>query len=557
MLHLDAQVFDREIGFVLDLCEALNTPRSLAVSLLIRSGSSKDYLNLFELPAPCDGGSVERYAGDYLVSTVLKKCETLPLTVNRKANALKAFYEAEELCARTNRRLLTELHPSWVETFSAELARILGPVTGPRGCLASLEGRFRHGPGAVVGIKGEGLVRSLKYDSTVTLTRSLSSYVRAIMGDLWFEHQGSNLQQVDGNEWVNVPKNALTDRGIAKEPLLNVYGQLAIGEFLSDRLRFFSINLADQCWNQTLAEMAYDWNLATIDLSMASDTLALQLVREFFPPEWQRILGTFRSPKTKVEGKWVSLEKFSSMGNGYTFQLESVVFYAVVRTFVPCDDLCFCGVYGDDIIVPQAYATQVIDALNFLGFKVNTSKSFLAGSFFESCGADFLRGRPVRPFFLRNVYESPVPKFLQWANGLRLWLWRVYGYSPMMFQEIWLCLIGQLNRKWRTTSVPPILGDIGIIRSSDEHSDRWKKDGWEGFAAKAVVFMHTDFSTVDRQSFGVLLAAYNDLENRRTTGHDCRETLETRGIEPIRGLYGRPITRLVHVRLWTTGAGWL
>jgi len=110
-----------------------------------------------------------------------------------------------------------------------------------------------------------------------------------------------------------------------------------------------------------------------------------------------------------------------AMGCGFTFELETALFLAIVRAIVPgiwlkshgyIDGIqprpgaklswAHVGVNGDDIIVPTAYAQRVIDALTLFGFTVNEQKSYYDpnGHFRESCGGDYFRGVGVRPFFL-------------------------------------------------------------------------------------------------------------------------------------------------------------
>lgn len=146
---------------------------------------------------------------------------------------------------------------------------------------------------------------------------------------------------------------------------------------------------------------------ATIDLTLASDTIAYQLVRALLPPLWFRLLDSCRSPFTLFKGRWVRLEKFSSMGNGFTFELETLIFAALASAA--------CGarighdllVYGDDIICPVDGASMVIRVLELFGFIPNRSKTFVTGSFRESCGGDYFSGVAVRPVFLKKVRTHP------------------------------------------------------------------------------------------------------------------------------------------------------
>jgi hypothetical protein len=244
---------------------------------------------------------------------------------------------------------------------------------------------------------------------------------------------------------VFVPKNAKTMRPIVVEPNLNGLAQKGIGTFIKDRLlRIASLNLRDQTRNREAAYRgSVDGSLATIDLASASDTLSLGCVAELLPTEWFDFLGRYRTGEVQTDsGDIIVLEKFSSMGNGYTFELESLIFWAL--SYGCCRaldlDLSEVSVFGDDIIVPTAAYDLLKECLEWYGFEVNTEKSYHEGPFRESCGADWFRGCDVRPFYLRKLISDQVLySFHNWAmrNGERElaaiihdWTWeplRLYG----------------------------------------------------------------------------------------------------------------------------------
>ena len=202
------------------------------------------------------------------------------------------------------------------------------------------------------------------------------------------------------------------------EPSLNGLGQKGIGSYMKKRLGLFGVNLRDQGVNRELAlRGSIDGSLATVDLSSASDTVSYALVMSLLPVGWFELLDQFRSGSVEYQGVVTELEKFSSMGNAYTFELESIIFYALALAV--CDSLDLFGkpifdrglllirewpvsVYGDDIIVPTDAVQLLYETLNWCGFEVNTEKSFSTGNFRESCGADWLFGFDVRPWYLRT-----------------------------------------------------------------------------------------------------------------------------------------------------------
>jgi len=196
---------------------------------------------------------------------------------------------------------------------------------------------------------------------------------------------------------------------------MNIYLQLGVGSVLKKRLAAAGCDLRSQEKNQQLALLGSQNTIpdferpATVDLEMASDTLAIELVRELLPEDWFYLLSDLRSPfGLQADGSVRKWAKFSSMGNGYTFELESLIFYALVCSTVEYfhGSLEYVSVFGDDIILPHYWYPMVRECLQFAGFRINNEKSFVAGPFRESCGADYFEGTAVRPFYLKRQIKS-------------------------------------------------------------------------------------------------------------------------------------------------------
>jgi hypothetical protein len=198
-----------------------------------------------------------------------------------------------------------------------------------------------------------------------------------------------------------VPKNAKTHRSIVKEPSLNTMIQLALGDYMAKRLSTFGIDIRNQEINKSLAkEGSLTGELGTLDLSSASDTISTEIVFELLPWEWAFMLNSCRSEKVLLDGDVIDLQKFSSMGNGYTFPLETLIFWALASSAAEDG---FASVYGDDIIVGTHSVNRVMRLLEVCGFTINRKKSYWTGSFRESCGGDFLSGIDIRPYYHKNV----------------------------------------------------------------------------------------------------------------------------------------------------------
>jgi hypothetical protein len=152
---------------------------------------------------------------------------------------------------------------------------------------------------------------------------------------------------------------------------------------------------------------------ATLDLAMASDTVSYNVVAWLLPHEWFELLDSLRASGFRGPFGEGTYAKFSSMGNGATFVLETTIFGAACKA-VGCRNW---SVYGDDIIVEADKAADLLRLLRFLGFVINREKSFVEGPFRESCGADWYRGVNITPFYLRGTPRT-LGDWCHLVNGL-------------------------------------------------------------------------------------------------------------------------------------------
>jgi len=188
---------------------------------------------------------------------------------------------------------------------------------------------------------------------------------------------------VEGSRFTSIPKNNEKDRPINIEPFGNLLVQRSIGTYIRATLReYFKVDLDFQ---QDYHRAMIKYRVSTIDLSDASDSVSIALCK-FFLPEWLfRELMQARSPfllgKDKV---YHNLKKISSMGNGFTFELMTLILLSLCRVLDPD-----ASVFGDDIIVSNTVANRVVELLAEVGFQVNLSKTFINSPFRESCGANY------------------------------------------------------------------------------------------------------------------------------------------------------------------------
>lgn len=231
-----------------------------------------------------------------------------------------------------------------------------------------------------------------------------------------------SIEVVPGNVFFTVPKTTDIDRCACKEPDINMFLQKGAGRVIRQSLRDFGINLNDQSKNRDLARVgSITGSLATVDLSSASDSVSIELVRTLLPEMWFSHLDSIRSQVTVIDGEEHVNEMFSSMGNGFTFELESLIFFVLARSVA-----YFTGtrgvisVYGDDIVAPSLMYHDLQRVLEWFGFSVNMDKSFHDGDFRESCGGHYVSGYDITPFYVKEPILT-LSDLMKFCNGLRKW----------------------------------------------------------------------------------------------------------------------------------------
>lgn len=486
----------------------LASPRSLTVEILIRYGEW-DQLATLAID-PDNYLDSESFWVDSQATNILRKYEPLPTTIDRKVVAEEGFITSERSCLRANRLLYPLLEDSLgydsssldgVTSFVRKCRKVIEGILGP--CPDLLQGRF--GPGATYGDKGCLTLIPDKMSSRPTLTSDAWPFLFPWSGTLWATAvacNGKSPEFVQGNRFTTVPKDCTKFRGIAIEPSINVFYQLAYGGLIRRRLLAAGIDLQNgQRKHRALAQLSSkDGSLCTIDLSSASDTVCRNLVKLLLPRRWFEVLDSLRSKKTLFKGHWHLLEKFSSMGNGFTFELETLLFLCITHC---ASQHSVIGVdvfaYGDDIICPSDTSKAVISALTFFGFTVNERKTFADGYFRESCGGDFFNGKAVRPYFLKDDPDQPF-KVISLMNGLRRS--SSEGFRFHSLYPAWRLLLRGLPLEIQSCRGPQDLGDIVIHDEQERWLTRWRHGirylrcyvpnnhtsvAWSGFAPTVVL----------------------------------------------------------------------
>lgn len=453
-----------------------------------------DWLGLVSLSvSPRAYTSPSDYYRDACAAAFLKKFSGRIDGLDRRAACLQKWWEAERSCYLTNQRLTRYCTSSdslsrggsYADCEPAPAELLLRARKIIRSWIGSgppdmMSGRF--GPGATFSDPSKRATVPDKMASNPTLTPGAVMSLLGWVGTLWSRHvteSGGELSFVRGNRFATAPKTSLIDRPIAVEPSINVFFQLGLGQALRRRLRSASgwdLDTAADIHREVARRSSVDREFATLDLSSASDTVARELVRALVPPLWWQALNELRSPFTRIDGKWTMLEKFSSMGNGFTFELETIIFAAISKAAASLDgcDLSLgrdLFVFGDDIIVPEGVRPVVVAALKWCGFHLNDEKSFWGEvPFRESCGADYFNGVRVRPFYQKKELQN-VQAIFSLANGIA-------KHHPVNADEamagVWRLAVGMAPRHFRQCRGPSALGDV-VLHTDDsrEWTIRW------------------------------------------------------------------------------------
>lgn len=426
----------------LRFCEGLNTPVSLSCWLLYKYNEHAQLAS--KQIEPNMYASADSFRRDYAAVKLLSKWKGLRTGIDTEAVALDKWITVERHMSLINTRLLITALQGFSPCVEAVLFTAKRKIASCLGNLVPneiLDG-CRWGPGATFTLKGErATVADKLCEEQISVTSRALPYVRAIISDdlHWCMARfgpdcvgqtsplRSEFQIVKGCRVTTVDKDAKTKRVIAIEPTGNVFFQLGIGRVIRRRLMRRGIDLDDQSRNKKLAEIgSKSGHLATVDLASASDSVSREVVWQLLPYEWASLLDDARSPYALVGNRWLELEKFSSMGNGFTFELETLIFWGVASAV--CEVLRVDGgevaVYGDDIIVPVEAYPLLIEVLDCLGFVPNKEKSFATGYFRESCGGHYWNGDDVTPIYQKEVLTD-ISEVYRFANRIISFAYRL------------------------------------------------------------------------------------------------------------------------------------
>lgn len=351
-------------------------------------------------------------------------------TPRRENAAIAEYVQADDDCAAWD----LHVQSSILEELQNVAQVVLGPwISEVDHQVATDDLQPRHGPGQTA----DRLLGNEKYDVVYWPEHLESRFPWVEWGVVNYRYADSHDRSFSSSAHVVtrarqtlVPKTMSRPRVIVMEPTALQYMQQALMTALTDAIERSTslIGFTDQEPNRSLARRgSLDRSLSTIDLSEASDRvtyLQAASVLSVFPNLWEALDAT-RSSEVDLANNLGSrdIAKFASMGSAVCFPVEAMVFCVAIFMAIqrhhrktdaafrlrPSDVRKYEGlvrVYGDDLIIPVEYLSEVRSVFSLLGWKINERKSFSEGNFRESCGGDYWRGEDVTPIRCRNLIPT-------------------------------------------------------------------------------------------------------------------------------------------------------
>jgi len=363
---------------------------------------------------------------------------------------------------------------------SLEIAKILGEFDEEKWF-----SHCQHGPNATLRVKREDAYVPAKargLDGTLPVVHLFRDYLewntnlKAYLEPL-IEQDLLNFEVVAGNRLSFVPKKFDSLRTMMVEPTLNQFFQQGLGNYISSRLP--RANLALETQDEAHRGMVrvitrFGLPIATIDWSQASDRIWLSLCQRLLPSDWFAALSDVRSPVASYKGKEYTLTMAGSMGCGFTFPLQTLLFLCLLRALARELGVGsqFVSVFGDDCICDSELLPEIAWLANELDWQMNADKSHHEGPFRESCGVDAIRGMDCRPFFIKRPDRvDTIPALCGWAyqvfNACSAMISRFPGCRPVALAQ-WLGRF-LLKLKEDVYFVPPRFSERAGVRVYDPH----------------------------------------------------------------------------------------
>lgn len=361
---------------------------------------------------------------------------------------------------------------SVIQSASLEVARILGDFDTEK-----FFSYCTHGPNATVGVKKLDSYLDVKVktlDGTLSAHAMLREYLE---WNTTLSSYYANLPEADKPKWIVVggsrlsfvPKKFDSLRTMLVEPTVNQFFQQGLGKYMQAMLIHGNIELETQSdCHGLLARIisAQDLPICTVDWSQASDRIWLKLCQLMLPSDWFAVLEDIRSPVCTYKGQEYTLTMAGSMGCGFTFPLQTLLFLTLLRALArECEKEQFVTVFGDDCICDSDLFPEIEWLARELDWQVNEDKSFVRGEFRESCGVDAFRGVDCRPFFIERPDDVTTKAAIAaWAYGVYNGIKGKIPSLPSCNLDRWLIEFFAEHGLGRIYTVPPRFSERSGVR---------------------------------------------------------------------------------------------
>lgn len=385
----------------------------------LRSNNKRSIRESVPTPGVCD--DTYTYKVKYQLQNFLKRHRFDKDTYTEdelQSMAIAKFVEVQTQLDVIKSRPHIDLYEAILDTASSYVTKVLGAYD-----VSEHRSACGFGTGASVGVLSREACEAQRWEAPVTGSANQISWFEShVVADnphiqkYWNERMCemgakdvpySQYREIDSLTMTLVPKTYKSLRSIMPDSTLGSYISSGLGRMMERRLKRNGYDISSlQMMHRSRAREASLTNCdVTLDLSSASDFISVDLVKRLLPPDWFDVLSTLRIGSCVLpDGTKVRMETFCTMGIGYTFPLETLVFLALLKaverwtnSFLP-RNWGRVSVYGDDMIFHRDMYPGVTRLFKYIGFVINFDKTFDEGPFRESCGGDFHCGVDVRPF---------------------------------------------------------------------------------------------------------------------------------------------------------------
>lgn len=408
----------------------------------------KDVIGAREsIPATLESDDPWTFKAKYQIQSVFKRYRFQVDTYSDQElldKAVKSFHETQDRLAHVDLERQSQFVNAVLDRAARYIANCLGEYDD-----AEHRDLCRFGRRASVGIPARKACEAARWEVPVSGSHEQISWFDSEMSQIesvktyWQTQIDSDperrsiYQEVDSLTLVLVPKTFKSLRSIMPNTTIGSYMSYGLGEMMRIRLKRKGYDIRTlQMRHRYLAQLASQNNLyVTADLSSASDSISVALVDRLFPRDWCEILHRSRVGRVNLpDSTCIESLTFCTMGVGYTFPLQTLVFLALLKAIESClfdrRDRRTISVYGDDMIYHKRLHKAVVHVFTQIGFVINLDKTYHDSGFRESCGGDYFHGVDVRPFQPQNgpasvgkkAYEAILYKYI---NGL-LMRWSEY-----------------------------------------------------------------------------------------------------------------------------------